>query len=108
MPFWVVTGSLGVLFVLVIIYLVSSRQLIPGVVFLGSFILFVLFLTGLVRIAIELFGSQAGVNNYCTQYVQNNPSRGPTLLTLAYLQQNNICKWTILGQGLTGLVGTSC
>lgn len=91
MPFWVVTGALGVLFVLLIIGLVSNRQLIPGVVFLGSFILFVLFLTGLIRIAIELFGAQADVNNYCNQYVQRDAPRGPTVLTLAYLQQNNIC-----------------
>ena len=93
MPFWVVTGALGVIFVLVIIYLVSSRQLIPGVVILGSFVLFVLFLTGLIRIAMELFGATANINSYCTDFVQNNPSRGPTILTLAHLQQVNICKW---------------
>lgn len=91
MPFWVVTGALGVIFVLVIIYLVSSRQLIPGVVILGSFVLFVLFLTGLIRIAMELFGATANINSYCTDFVQNNPSRGPTILTLAHLQQVNIC-----------------
>ena len=99
MPFWVVTGALGVTFVLVIIYLVSSGQLIPGVVILGSFILFVLFLTGLIRIAIELFGATANINSYCTEYVQDNPSKGPSILTLAYLQQINICKWSIFFVG---------
>lgn len=91
MPYWIAVGSLGVLFVLLIIGLVSNRQLIPGVVMLGSFILFVLFLTGLIKISIELFGPSGGVNATCTQYVQNQSIKGPSLNTLAWLQQNNIC-----------------
>ncbi|KAI9790074.1 MAG: hypothetical protein M1816_005544 [Peltula sp. TS41687] len=91
MPYWIAVGSLGILFVLLIIGLVSNRQLIPAVVMLGSFILFVLFLTGLIKISIELFGASGGVNASCTQYVQNRSSKGPSLDTLAWLQQNNIC-----------------
>ncbi len=94
MPFWVVTGALGVCFCLLIIYLVSSRQLIPGIVLIGSFILFVLFLTGLIRISIELFG-QGNVNANCQRYVDNQTAEGQSIVTLAWLQQNNICTYLL-------------
>ena len=97
MPFWVATGSLGILFALLIIYLVATRQLIPPVVILGSVILFVLFLTGLIKISIELFGPSGGVNSTCTQYVQNNESKGQSIYTLAWLEQNNICTLLTFG-----------
>ncbi|KAI9680884.1 MAG: hypothetical protein M1817_004324 [Caeruleum heppii] len=90
-PFWVATGSLGVLFVLIIIYLTSSRQLIPGIVMLGSFILFVLYLTGLIKESIELWGPQGSVNQNCQRYVYDQASRGQSIYTLAYLEQANIC-----------------
>ena len=89
MPFWVATGALGVLFVFIIIYLVSTRQLIPGIVILGSFILFVLFLTGLIKISIELFGPQGSVNTNCALYTA--PPKEPSIPTLAYLENSNIC-----------------
>ena len=96
MPYWIAVGALGVLFVILIIALISNRQLIPGIVILGSFILFVLFLTGLVKISIELFGPSGGVNGNCQQYVQNQEFKGQSINTLAWLQQNNICKSDVL------------
>lgn len=92
-PYWVATGSLGVLFVIIIIGLTANRQLIPGVVMLGSFILFVLFLTGLVRDSIELWGPQNSVNENCNKYVTGQTQTGVSLNTLAFLQQNNICEY---------------
>ncbi|KAI9799025.1 MAG: hypothetical protein M1825_004921 [Sarcosagium campestre] len=91
MPFWVATGSLGILFVVLIIYLVSTRQLIPGIVILGSFILFVLFLTGLVKISIELFGPQGSVSTNCA--LIDPPPREPSEASLAYLQNLNVCEF---------------
>lgn len=90
MPFWVATGTLGILFILLIIGLVSGRQLVPQIVIIGSFILFVLYLTGLIKIAVEFFGP-GGVNQSCQQYVQNQEFKGLSINTLAWLQQNNIC-----------------
>lgn len=90
-PYWVATGSLGILFVIIIIGLTSNRQLIPGIVMLGSFVLFVLFLTGLIKDSIELWGPLGSVNDNCQRYVTGQPFTGQSLNTLAWLQQNNIC-----------------
>jgi hypothetical protein len=59
---------------------------------LGSFILLVLYLTGLIETAILLFGSPTNVSSTCQRYVTNNQSHGATLETLAWLQQSNICE----------------
>ena len=54
---------------------------------LGSFILFVLFLTGLIETSIQLYGPTGSVNSYCNIYT---PSSGYTSgqgeATLAYLE----------------------
>ncbi|KAI9831489.1 MAG: hypothetical protein M1826_003379 [Phylliscum demangeonii] len=91
MPFWVATGAIAIIFVLAVMALASNRQLIPGIVLLGSFILFVLYLTGLIKISIELFGPTGGVNANCNQYVTNQEFKGQSINTLAWLEQNNIC-----------------
>ncbi|KAI9811826.1 MAG: hypothetical protein M1832_000679 [Thelocarpon impressellum] len=91
-PYWVATGALGVLFVILIIYLTATRQLIPGLVMLGSFILFVLWLTGLIKTSIELWGPVGSVNDNCVRYVQNQVFRGQSINTLAWLEQNDICQ----------------
>ncbi|KAI9847301.1 MAG: hypothetical protein M1837_002888 [Sclerophora amabilis] len=92
MPFWIATGGLGVLFVFLIVYLVSARMMIPGVIILGAFILFVLWLTGLIKTSIVLFGPQGSVSDLCNRYVTLQPSRGQSVTTLAWLEQNNNCQ----------------
>ncbi len=57
-----------------------------------SFILLVLYLAGTIETSIQLFGSEGNVNGNCDRYVDNQKSTGPTLNTLAWLQQNNICE----------------
>ena len=59
----------------------------------GSFVLFVLWLTGLIESAIMQFGGDRAVNNECQSYVVGQPSSGATVQTLAYLEQLNICKF---------------
>jgi hypothetical protein len=61
---------------------------------LGAFILFVLFLTGLIETAIQLFGA-GNVSNNCQRYVNNNPISGVSASTLAWLEQNSICELEI-------------
>ena len=91
MPYWVVCGSLALAFLVLILWLVAQRKLLPGIVILGSFILFVLWLTGLIKSSIVLWGPQGSVNDNCMQYVTNMPVHGQSLNTLAWLEQNSIC-----------------
>lgn len=62
---------------------------------LGAFILFVLYLTGLIETAVQLFGA-GNVSNNCQRYVNNNPISGVSASTLAWLEQNSICESEIL------------
>ncbi|KAF2272459.1 uncharacterized protein EI97DRAFT_461975 [Westerdykella ornata] len=91
MPYGVTVGALTLLFILVELILIAQRRLLPGVMMLLSFILLVLFLTGAVGTGIQLFG-RAAINNQCNRYVFNRREYGPTLETLAFLQQQNICQ----------------
>ncbi|KAK4988654.1 hypothetical protein LTR66_007260 [Elasticomyces elasticus] len=72
--------------------LISQRRLLPSVVLLWSFILLVLFITGLIETAIQLFGPQGNVNGNCQNYITNQPVTGVSVSTLAWLQQNSICQ----------------
>jgi hypothetical protein len=86
-----VTAGLSLLFLLAILILAGRRQLLPGAIILGAFILFVLWLTTLIETAVQLYGSAANVNGNCNQYVSGQEFRGVSLETLAYLTQMNIC-----------------
>jgi hypothetical protein len=89
--FAIITAGLTIIFLLVILVLAARRMLIPGVILLGSFILFVLWLTTLIETAIQLFGPAGNVNNNCNQFVTGQQYKGVTVETLAWLTQNNIC-----------------
>jgi hypothetical protein len=90
----ITTASLAILFLGLILVLAAQRSLIPGVIILGSFILFVLWLTGLIETAIQLYGPAGDVNGNCATFVdsQKNNFRGQTVGALAWLTQENICK----------------
>lgn len=88
----IVVGALGVLFILIMLWLINQKSLLPGIVILGSFILFVLWMVALIRISIELWGPQGNVNGNCNLYVANREQTGQSLETLAWLQQDNICQ----------------
>lgn len=87
-PYMISTGVLTLLFLFIILVLISQRQLLPGIVVLGSFILFVLWLTGLIETSIQLYGPKGSVNSYCNAY---RPSHGPSAATLAWLETQGIC-----------------
>ena len=72
--------------------MIAQNRLLPGVMMLASFVLFVLFLAGLIETAIQLFGA-GQVSSSCQTYVNNNPVRGLSVDTLAWLQQSNICEF---------------
>ncbi|KAF2459574.1 hypothetical protein BDY21DRAFT_192870 [Lineolata rhizophorae] len=91
-PFGVTTGALTVALIIAELLLIMQRRLLPAFMMISAFILFVLFLTGLIETAIQLFGPDANVNSNCQNYVFGNQSTGPTMNTLAWLEQNNICQ----------------
>jgi len=92
-PYAVTVSALAVLFFILILSLISQRQLLPGIVIIGSFILFILWLTALIETSIQLFGPSGSVNGNCQLYVQAQPFTGPSLNTLAWLEQSNICEF---------------
>ena len=92
MPYGIAIGSLTVLLVIAMLLLIYQRRLIPGIVTILSFVLLVLYLTGLIETAIQLFGPAGDINGNCQLYVYNNPQRGVNVQTLAWLQQNSTCQ----------------
>ncbi|MCJ1231011.1 hypothetical protein MMC12_007686 [Toensbergia leucococca] len=102
----VTVSALAILFLVLILILISQRMLLPGIVILGSFILFVLWLTGLIETSIQLYGT-GNVNNNCQNYVTNDkPPAQPTVETLAWIEQNSICSaWkTAFAHNIVGTV----
>jgi len=90
-PFGITVGSLTVFLIIVEMIMIAQNRLLPGIMMLSSFILFVLYLTGIIETAIQLFGA-GQVSSNCQAYVTNNEVTGLSLNTLAWLQQNNICQ----------------
>ncbi|KAI1608678.1 hypothetical protein EDD37DRAFT_190384 [Exophiala viscosa] len=88
--FAVITGGLTILFLVIIMILAGRRMLIPNGILLGSFILFVLWVTVLIETAIQLYGN-GNVNSNCNTYVNNQEYTGVSIETLAWLTQSNIC-----------------
>ncbi|KAL8923315.1 MAG: hypothetical protein Q9208_004715 [Pyrenodesmia sp. 3 TL-2023] len=65
LSFMITASALMIIFIIIMLGLISQQQLLPGVVVLGSFILFVLWLTGLIQTSITLYGPSGAVNSYC-------------------------------------------
>lgn len=92
--YWISVGALSLLFIIILLWLISQRQLLPGIVIMGSFILFVLWTVGLIVISVQLWGPSGSVNSNCELYVSGQASTGPSIATLAWLQQRSICMYT--------------
>jgi hypothetical protein len=75
------------------LWLIAQRQLLPGIVMMGTFILFILWVVGLIVVSIELWGPTGSVNSNCQLYVAAVKSTGQNVNTLAWLEQNSICKY---------------
>ncbi|KAB8202857.1 hypothetical protein P875_00010741 [Aspergillus parasiticus SU-1] len=90
-PFMVVSGALGIFFIMLILILAAQRFLLPGIIMLGSFILFVLWLTGLIETSLQLYGVVGNVDDNCQIYIVDNRAGGNNMQTLAWLTQKTIC-----------------
>lgn len=89
----ITTGALGIFFVIFILILAAQRFLLPGIIIIGGFILFVLWLTGLVETSLQLYGVVANVNDNCRNYIDNVKPVGDGWKTLAWIEEETICKY---------------
>ncbi|CAP65915.1 uncharacterized protein PODANS_5_11120, partial [Podospora anserina S mat+] len=107
-PYYITVASLAVFFILLLLYLIYQRRLLPSIVMIGGFILFVLWLTGLIVISVQLWGPDGSVSSECNiQVFGASPMpKGQTLETLAWLEQRSICQsWqAVFAFGLVGAV----
>src|SRR5438552_2064508 len=92
-PYMVAVSALGLLFLVLILVLIARHSLLPEIIILGSFILCVLWFTGLIGTSIQLYGSKTNVNSNCQNYVIDQVFKGASINTLAWLTQINICKY---------------
>lgn len=90
-PFSVTIGALSLLFMVYINIQSQNGSLVPNEIMAFAFMFFVLYLTGLVEICIQLFGA-GGVSGNCSRYVYGEKYSGASIYTLAWLEQYMICK----------------
>ncbi|KAH6984533.1 hypothetical protein BKA56DRAFT_316510 [Ilyonectria sp. MPI-CAGE-AT-0026] len=96
-PYLITVASLGILFIGIIFWLIAQRRLLPAIVMIGAFMLFVLWLVGLVIVAIQLFGPSNSINSVCSVEVFGRNPTGQNEATMAWLQQRNICQsWQLV------------
>jgi hypothetical protein len=57
-------------------------------------------------ISIQLWGPQGSVNSNCQMYVTGRGVRGASTETLAWLEQNSICKFPIERSGVEKLANS--
>ncbi|GAB7352204.1 hypothetical protein MBLNU459_g2679t1 [Dothideomycetes sp. NU459] len=89
-PYAITVGALTIIFVIIILLMMGQNNLQPGAMLIGCFILIVLYITGLIETAIQLFGA-GNVSSSCNTYVVNDKVTGVSIDTLAWLEQNSIC-----------------
>ncbi|KAG8409864.1 hypothetical protein J3458_018946 [Metarhizium acridum] len=89
-----------------IFWLIATRRLLPAIVMIGAFMLFVLWLVGLVIVSVQLWGPSGSIQSTCNLQVFNRSPHGLTQETLAWMQQKNICQcWHfVFAMSLTGII----
>lgn len=99
-------ACLTVVFVGLLVWLIFSRRLLPSIVILGGFMLFVMWMVGLTVTSVQLWGPNAYVNNNCQLAVFNEHPTGQYSGTLAWLEQKSICQswFAVFSLGLVGCV----
>lgn len=92
-PYYVTVASLCVAYIFVLLWLVFNQRLLPAIVMIGAFMLFVLWMVGTVVVSIELFGPSGSIQSNCNVAVFSQNPTGQSLTTLAWLQQRSICTY---------------
>jgi hypothetical protein len=91
-PYFITVSGICILFIAGLFYLIATRRLLPAIVMIGAFIMFILWLVGLIIVSIQLWGPNGSVQSSCNLHVFNDEPRGQSMETLAWLQQKSICK----------------
>ncbi|KXJ90020.1 hypothetical protein Micbo1qcDRAFT_73444 [Microdochium bolleyi] len=93
-PYFITVSALTVVFIGLLLYLIAQRRLLPSIVIIGAFIMFVLWLTGLVVVSMELWGGggSGSVAGNCDALVFDAAPKGVSQATLAWLEQKSICQ----------------
>lgn len=91
-PYYITVASLLIFYIFILLWLVFNRRLLPAIVMIGAFMLFVLWMVGLVVVAIELFGPSGSIQGNCDVAVFGRNPTGQNIETLAWLQQRGICQ----------------
>ncbi|KAK5654233.1 hypothetical protein OQA88_7408 [Cercophora sp. LCS_1] len=107
-PYYITVSALVVSFIIVLLWLIFQRRLLPSIVMIGGFILFVLWLVGLIVISVQLWGPTGSVSSNCNLFVfgANPQPVGQSLQTLAWLQQKSVCQsWqAVFAFGMVGAI----
>ncbi|KAH8881367.1 arginase-domain-containing protein [Thozetella sp. PMI_491] len=105
-PYFITVGCLAIGFIGLLLMLIVQRRLLPSIVMIGGFIVFVLWMVGLIVVSIELWGPTGSINSSCNLSVFNMNPTGQTLNTLAWLEQRSICQsWqAVFAFGLVGAI----
>ncbi|KAF6789690.1 hypothetical protein CMUS01_04599 [Colletotrichum musicola] len=91
-PYYITVASLVILFIGLLLWLVFQRRLLPAIVMIGAFMLFILWFVGLVVVSIQLWGPDGSISSTCNLAVFNRSPTGQNVDTLAWLQQRSICQ----------------
>lgn len=107
-PYYITVASLVVAFIILLLSLIYQRRLLPSIVLIGAFILFVLWLVGLIVVSVQLWGPTGSVSGNCNLFVfgANPQPHGQNVQALAWLQQRSICQsWqAVFSFGLVGAI----
>ncbi|KAK0750493.1 hypothetical protein B0T18DRAFT_128846 [Schizothecium vesticola] len=107
-PYYITVASLVVAFILLLLSLIYQRRLLPSIVLIGAFILFILWLVGLIVVSVQLWGPTGSVSGNCNLFVfgANPQPSGQNVQALAWLQQKSICQsWqAVFAFGLVGAI----
>lgn len=106
-PYFIAVSAHTILFIFGLFWLIYNRRLLPAIVMIGAFMLFVLWMVGLVATSVELWGPAGSINGVCNMQVYSKNPTGPTEATLAWMQQKNICKCPSQSKGLGCLTPVS-
>lgn len=107
-PYYITVASLVVAFIILLLSLIYQRRLLPSIVLIGAFILFILWLVGLIVVSVQLWGPTGSVSGNCNLFVfgANPQPHGQNVQALAWLQQRSICQsWqAVFAFGLVGAI----
>ncbi len=82
---------MAIVFIGMLLFLIFQRRLLPSIVMIGGFMLFVLWMVGLIVVSVELWGPTGSVSSNCNLAVFSQNPTGQTLNTLAWMEQRSIC-----------------